>query len=57
MVAVVMMMLLNRTSVNGAGVRARSPTQRAGLPPKVDVQARVKRSAEEHSPSLGQIAY
>jgi hypothetical protein len=49
--------LLNPTSVNGEGVRTQSPTQRAGLPPKVDVQARVKRSAEMHSPSLMDIAY
>ncbi|GAA4501343.1 hypothetical protein GCM10023191_051250 [Actinoallomurus oryzae] len=34
-----------------------SPTQRAGLPSKIDVQARVKRSADMHSPSLGHIAY
>jgi hypothetical protein len=38
-------------------VEDRSPTQRAGLPPKIDVQAYVKGSAEMHSPSLEHIAY
>jgi hypothetical protein len=38
-------------------MEGRSPTQRAGLPPKIDVQARVKRGAEMHSPSLEHIAY
>src|SRR3954469_11063614 len=35
----------------------RSLTQRAGLPSKIDVQARMERGAEMHSPSLGHIAY
>jgi hypothetical protein len=35
----------------------RSPAQRAGLPPEIDVQARVERGTETHSPSLGHISY
>jgi hypothetical protein len=34
-----------------------SPTQRAGLPPEIDVQARVERGTEKHHPSVEQISY
>jgi hypothetical protein len=50
-----MLVLLDPSAVKG--VKNRSPTERAGLPPQIDVQARMEGSAEKHSPSLEQIAY
>jgi hypothetical protein len=54
-VAVVILVLLDLSF--GERLKDRSPTERAGLPPQVDVQARVEGSAEKHSPSLEQVAH